>query len=744
MLGPVTRFSARRPIVVIGIWAVLVLLSLGLVDRLLDSATTTDFRLSGRYESEKASALLTERLRGPRQLSELVVVQSSSVTVDDPTFEGRVESLAAEITALGSDVVTLADHFYVSSNPVLVSRDRHTTIMAFFMSGTAQEATQAVGDVIHIVEEADGVDGFHVLIGGDASVAYESNELALHDLERGERFGVPVALVILLVLLGAVVATLLPLGLAVVAIILALGAVAVIGQQFQLVFFVTLMVVMIGLAVGIDYALLILSRFKEELARDLPTREAVVRSAATAGRTVVFSGATVVLALVGLLITPASFYQSLALGAIVVVIFALCATLTLLPAALSLLGPKVDLLPVRFLARFALKSPDHSKDGFWERVTRMVMRRPVISILVVAIPMLGLSYFYLDMRTGLNDVNTFPDGAQTKEAFLLLEEKFSVGRVSPAGILSPAEIVIDGDVEDPAVASAIGELQRALFADPNFPVPPTKETNEAGDLAVLTLPYPGQPSSPEAAELMSVLREDIIPASFEGVPAQVYVGGLTAEVADFFGIVRVYTPIVFALVLGLSFLILMMVFRSIVIPLKAIIMNLLSVGATYGLLVLVFQKGIGIDLFGFQRAEVIDAWMPLFLFGVLFGLSMDYHVFLLSRIRERYDETGDNTEAVAYGLRSTAGIITGAALIMVVVFGAFATGRTVINQLMGFGLAVAVFLDATLVRSILVPASMETLGKRNWYLPSWLDWLPDLRVEAEEHPEGSHEDGATG
>ena len=622
---------------------------------------------------------------------------------------------------------------------MLVSRDRQTTIMAFFMSGTSQEATQDVGDMIHIVEDADGVDGFRVLIGGDASVAFESNELALHDLERGERFGVPVALVILLVLLGAVVATLLPLGLAVVAIVLAMGAVAVIGQQFQLVFFVTLMVVMIGLAVGIDYALLILSRFKEELARGLPTREAVVRSAATAGRTVVFSGATVVLALVGLLITPASFYQSLALGAIVVVIFALCATLTLLPATLSLLGPKVDLLPLRFLARFSLKSPDHSKDGFWERVTRTVMRRPVISILVVAIPMLGLSYFYLDMRTGLNDVNTFPDGAQTKEAFLLLEEKFSVGQVSPAGILSPAEIVIDGDVEDPAVAGAIGRLQGALIADPNFPVPPTKETNAAGDLAVLTLPYPGQPSSPEAAELMSVLREDIIPASFEGVPAQVYVGGLTAEVADFFGIVRVYTPIVFALVLGLSFLILMMVFRSIVIPLKAIIMNLLSVGATYGLLVLVFQKGIGIDLFGFQRAEVIDAWMPLFLFAVLFGLSMDYHVFLLSRIRERYDETGDNTEAVAYGLRSTAGIITGAALIMVVVFGAFATGRTVINQLMGFGLAVAVFLDATLVRSILVPASMETLGKRNWYLPTWLDWLPDLRVEAEEHPPDNHE-----
>lgn len=732
MLGPLARFSARRPLVTIGIWAGLVLVSLGLIDRLLESATTTEFRLSARYESEQAAALLEDRMRGPRQLAELVVVESSSVTVDDPAFRTRVESLAAEITALGPDVVTLQDHFYVSNNPVLVSRDRQTTIMAFAMTGTAQDATVEVGDIIHVVEEANGVDGFRVLIGGDASVAFESNELAIHDLERGERFGVPVALVILLVLLGAVVATLLPLGLAVVAIVLALAAVAVIGQQFQLVFFVTLMVVMIGLAVGIDYSLLVVSRFKEEMAGGLPARDAVGRATATAGRTVIFSGATVVLALVGLLITPASFYQSLALGAILVVIFAMLATLTLLPAVLALLGPRVDLLPIRFLARFSLKSPDTSQEGFWENVTRLVMRRPVISILLVAIPMLALSYFYLDMRTGLNDVNTFPDGAQTKEAFLLLEEKFAVGSVTPAGVLSPAEIVVDGDAEDPAVTAAIGKLQGALIADPRFPVPPSREVNGAGDLTLLSLPYPGQPSSPEAAELMSALRDEIIPTAFEGTPAEVYVGGLTAEVADFFGIVRVYTPIVFALVLGLSFVILMMVFRSLVIPLKAIIMNLLSVGATYGLLVLVFQKGVAIDLFGFQRAEVIDAWIPLFLFAVLFGLSMDYHVFMLSRIRERYDQTHDNAESVAYGLRSTASLITGAALIMVAVFSGFASGDMVVNQQAGFGLAVAVLLDATLVRSILVPASMQLLGARNWYLPGFLNWLPQIQVEAEE------------
>ena len=249
---------------------------------------------------------------------------------------------------------------------------------------------------------------------------------------------------------------------------------------------------------------------------------------------------------------------------------------------------------------------------------------------------------------------------------------------------------------------------------------------------MLTIIIPGEPRSQPAVDVVSTIRDQYVPAAFDGVPADVLVGGVTAEAADVFSIVRVYTPIVFAFVLGCSFLILMLVFRSIVIPIKAVFMNLLSVGAACGLVVLVFQKGVATDLLGFQDAEVIDVWIPLFLFSILFGLSMDYHVFLLSRIRERYDQTGNNAEAVSYGLRSTAGLITGAALIEVAVFGAFASGKTTINQQVGFGLSVAIFLDATLVRSVLVPASMELLGRRHWYLPSWLRWLPDLRVEPRE------------
>ncbi len=760
MTERLARLGARRPWLTIALWIVLLAIAAAVIGQLLGSATTTDLRLSGAYESQRADALLEERLRGPAKSAEIVIVQSPTLTVDDPAFRARVEEVHQRIVALGPGTIAGGIdgqplfHYYQAIDlapmlgpellqrllPILVSAKGNTVLLHYTLAGDIQEATGNVADVMSIVEEENGRDAFRVLIGGGASVAYENNELATHDLERGERFGVPVALLVLLVLFGAVVATMLPLGLAIVAIIAALAAVAVVGQFGQLLFFVTMMVVMIGLAVGIDYSLLIVSRFKEELKHGYDPKEAVARTGNTAGRTVFFSGATVVLALVGLFIVPASFYQSLALGAILVVIASLAATLTLLPAVLALLGPRVDLLTIPFLSKFSLKSPEETEQGFWEAITRAVTRRPVVSILIVGVPMVLVTLFYFNIgvfgidgiKTGLNDVNTFPEASETKEAFIVLKEEFSFGEVNPAGILSPAEIVIDGDLNDPRVQEAVARLEASLIESSDFPIPPERRDNDRLDLALLILPFPGESTSRAAVVHMETLREELIPAAFDGVPAQVYVGGLTAESADFYGIVDTYTPIVFAFVLGLSFLILMMVFRSIVIPIKAIIMNLLSVGATYGLLVLVFQKGVGADLLGFDRAVVIDAWLPLFLFTILFGLSMDYHVFLLSRIRERYDETGNNAEAVAYGLRSTAGIITGAALIMVVVFGAFATGDLIVNQLMGFGLAVAVLLDATLVRSVLVPASMEVLGRGNWYLPSWLHWLPDLRVEAEE------------
>ena len=726
------RISSRRPLVIIAIWVLVVVVALGINAQLLAGATTTELRLGGGVDSQRAAELLETRLRGgPEPITEIVIVQSDALTVDDAAFQETVEAVFAGIAALGPQVVTVAQHYYQMGDESLVSQDRQTTIMPVIMTGTLEEATDNVEQLLHVVEDANHAEGYRVLMSGAASIAHESNELATEDLEQGERIGVPVALIILLALFGAVVASLIPLGLGIVSIIVALGIAALIGQVFDLVFFVTLMITMIGLAVGIDYSLFIVSRFREELERGLEKREAVVRAGATAGSAVLFSGLTVVIALCGMLIIPATFFQSLGIGAIVVVLVTLAATLTLLPAVLSLLGDKVNFLSIPFFRR--RRSSDNADDateqrGFWEATTRIVTKVPIVSFLIVAVPMIVAIVFYFDINTGINGVDTFPEGAETREAFFVLEEEFSFG------LVNPVEIVIDGDLSDPRVQAAIGDLETTLIEDPGFPIPPAVIPAPSGDLALMTVAIHGEPSGPNAVGAVAQLREQHVPAAFDGTPATVFVGGVSAVSADLFDIVDRYTPIVFAFVLGLSFLILLLVFRSIVIPVKAVVMNLLSVGTAYGLLVLVFQKGLATDLLGFQHAEVIDAWIPLFLFTILFGLSMDYHVFLLSRIRERYDQTGNNAEAVAYGLRSTASIITGAALIMVAVFGAFAAGETIINQQVGFGLAVAIFLDATLVRSVLVPASMEMLGRGNWYLPSWLAWLPDVRVEPAPEP----------
>ncbi len=728
------RFSARRPIVTIGAWILLVIVALAIVGQLLASATTTELKPGANFETAKAVAAL-ERLRGgPEPITEIIVIQSGTLTIDDPAFAAKVNSVFQEIAGLGDDIVAegAANYYLLSALAPeaaenLVSADRRTTLMTIPMVGDFDEAGVNVEEVIQVVERADKADDFRVLISGAASVSYETNEFARHDLEQGERVGIPVALLILLALFGAVVAALIPIGLAIIAIVIALGFVVIIGQFFDLVFFVTLMITMIGLAVGIDYSLFIISRFREELDRGLGVQEAVARAGETAGRTVLFSGLTVVIALCGMFIIPMGFFQSLGLGAILVVVIEMAATLTLLPAILALLGPKVDLLSIPFFRRKSREGTgDHSEHGFWERTTVIVTKVPWLSFLIVAAPMVVAIVYYFQIETGLNGVETLPDGSVTKEAFFVLEEEFAFG------LASPSDIVVEGNIGDPQVQGAIAKLTKLLVEDPRFPIPPLLDPSSSDEIALIKLALPGHPTGEDAVALMSVLRDEYIPAAFSDVPAEVNVGGQSAASAEIFQVVDQYTPIVFAFVLGFSFIVLLLVFRSVVIPIKAVIMNLLSVGTAYGLLVLVFQKGFATDLFGFQRADVIDAWIPLFLFTILFGLSMDYHVFLLSRVRERFDQTGNNTEAVSYGLRSTANLITGAALIMVAVFGAFAAGKTIINQQVGFGLAVAILLDATLVRSVLVPASMEMLGRSNWYLPSWLQWLPDLRVEAEE------------
>jgi RND superfamily putative drug exporter len=505
-------------------------------------------------------------------------------------------------------------------------------------------------------------------------------------------------------------------------IVVALGLVSLLGLAFDLSFFITNMITMIGLAVGIDYSLFTVSRYREERAHGRDKLAAIGAAGATANRAVFFSGMTVVLALAAMLLNPTTIFRSIAAGAIAVVLVAVAASLTLLPALLAVMGDKVDALrvPVLFRRRQADVERTH---GVWATIAHRVMARPVASLLVAAGILAFLAVPLFGIRTGFSGISTYPDDIQSKQAFTVLSRDFS------GGLTSPAQIVVDGDIGSPAVKGAIGKLQADLKADRAYG-PSTVQTNQAGDLALVSVPVNGDPSSPAATAAVRHLRSVTIPAAFAGVDATVKVGGQTAGGIDFFDLTHFYTPFAIAFVLALSFLLLMVVFRSVVLPALGVALNLLSAGAAYGLLVWVFQHGHGAGLLGFQQVDTIESWLPLFLFSVLFGLSMDYQVFLLSRIQERYNHSGDNTDAVAFGLRTTGGIITGAAVIMVAVFAGFAAGRLIMLQQMGFGLAVAVLIDATLVRSVLVPAAMRLLGKWNWYLPSWLAWLPQVRIEA--------------
>jgi RND superfamily putative drug exporter len=611
----------------------------------------------------------------------------------------------------------------------LISTDRKTTLLAI---PVADQSESVVADLRSVAGRAT-TDIYTVQEAGQAALFADFMRMAEEDMRKSESIGLVVALMVLVVVFGSIVAAVLPLVMGIVAIAVALGIVALVGQLFMFNLFVENIITMIGLAVGIDYSLFIVSRYREERKKGFQKFDAIRLSGATASRAVFFSGATVVIALLGMLTIPVSIFRSLAGGAIFVTICAIGASMTLLPAILGLLGDRINW--PRLSRRARLETSHDPKGGFWDRVTRRVMARPAV-FLVASVLILGtLGAFYFQLHRGTtNNISSLPDEFPSRQAFLTLVREFDSG-----GVTDPAQIVVTGDVTSPRVQDAVKSLERRIAEHESFSSRTTLSSSRAGDALLLSVYFAGDPMNDAAFDGVRDLRTTLVPESFRGLDADVAVGGSTAMWVDFLSVVDSYQWIVLAFVLGLSFVLLTVVFRSIVVPIKAIIMNLLSVAAAYGAVTLVFQKGIGIGFFNalgfpFEETEAIEAWLPLFLFSILFGLSMDYHVFLLTRIREEYDKTGDNTEAVAYGLRTTAGIITGAALIMVAVFASFAAGRLGSFQQMGFGLAVAVFMDATIVRTLLVPASMRLLGDWNWYLPSWLRWLPRLNVEGGEGP----------
>jgi RND superfamily putative drug exporter len=745
----IARASSRHPWRTIGVWLVLIAAMGALSSRLLSDVLTQDIQFTNSPESVKAQNVLDAKFGQSRtEDNEFLIVHSDTYTVDDPQFEAFVKQLQGRVISLDGNILAGPPTTYydiVKQAPDqaagLVSQDKHYTLVPVTLKDFEDATIQKLRDIAASTQE----NGFSVQMAGTGSLNVDFTKIAEEDLRKGESIGIGVALIVLIIVFGAIVAAIVPIVMALFAIAVALGLVALIGQLFSFNLFVENMVTMIGLAVGIDYSLFIVSRYREERKKGFAKLDAIGAAGATANRAVFFSGLTVVLALLGMMIFPATIFRSLAGGAILVTIAALGASMTLLPAILAILGDRVNW--PRLAKRARVDSDFDPRGGMWDRLTRGVMARPVVFLVASLLVLGGLGSFYFQLHRGTSqNVSTLPDDFPSKQAFVTLQQEFS------GGLTDPAKIVITGDVESSEAQAAIKRLQEAIASDPAFSPKTTVTTSEDGTAIEVDAYFRGDPSSDAAFEAIRDLRTRIAPSAFQGVSGvQVLVGGNPAFFTDFLDTVGTYQWIVLVFVLGLSFVLLTVVFRSIVLPLKAIIMNLLSVGAAYGALTLVFQKGVGIGFFNalgfqFQKTPAIEAWLPLFLFSVLFGLSMDYHVFLLSRIREEYDKTHDNTESVAYGLRTTAGIITGAALIMVAVFGGFAAGRLGPLQQMGFGLAVAVFMDATIVRTLLVPAAMRLLGDVNWYLPSWLQWLPQIHVEGHEPtmepvrvPEGERE-----
>ena len=716
------RRSANHPWLTIGIWVLVIVAAFGAASQLSFDESST---ISGT-ESAKAENLMKDGFGGQDSVNETIVIQHPTLTVDDPAYQAFVANVVSDLRGLNKEVTGVVSYFE-TPDAQLVSADRHKTILPVGLTGELLDAPVTVEPVLAALKANSG-QGFTVQAVGDGSLGKALGESFEKDLQRAEMLGLPVALVVLVIVFGAGVAAGLPVILSLLGIFISVGLTALLSKVFGVGSIVINMITMIGLAVGIDYTLFIIERFRDERAAGRPKLEAIAAAGNTASRAVLFSGITVVIAMAGMLIVPASEFKGISLGAITSVVGAVAVALTLLPALLSLIGDRVNWLTLPGRGK---RRSHEDTGGFFGKTTALVTRHPVISVVASVVVLLAAAAPYATIKLGDPGLNDFPANLEPIQAFKVLDKDFSAGR------LAPTHVVIEGNVNSPAVAQAVDELRASLRADASFTQSSDLETNSTSTIGVVNVLLKGDSIGPDAVKAVERLRNTYIPQAFDGTGATVSVGGATAETVDYVDTMTHYLPIVVAFVLTLSFLLLMMVFRSIVIPVKAIIMNLLSVGAAYGLLVLVFQKGVGNELMGFQQTESIAAFLPIFLFAVLFGLSMDYHVFLLSRIHERYLKTGDNGEAVGYGLRSTAHIITGAAAIMMVVFGGFAMGEMVALQQVGFGLAVAVFLDATIVRSVLVPASMELLGSKNWYLPSWLQWLPEISVE------GRHEEPAT-
>ena len=754
MLANIARWCVRRRrVVVFGIWLPLLIVLAG-ASGAIGSNFRTDFTLPDSEAADVQQMLAAANPDLAGDTAQIVYRAPDGV---------RRDAVRAPMEELFADVDDLADVAVVSPYTAENQVSDDGTIAYARLNVADLDLNEMLELSQEIQDRGDRLD-----VAGVSEIEYGGQLFATFEFPEAELLGIVAAVIILILAFGSVLAMGLPIGTALFGLGVGTSIVGLLSYAFSMPDFTTQMVAMIGLGVGIDYALFIVTRYREGLHRGLSVENAIVESIDTAGRSVLFAGITVIISLLGLYVVGLGFVRGLATGAAVGVLMMMLGSITLLPSLLAMVGTRIGTTsraalvavglavfgtlafvvtgtPVLALAggvaAVALYAASFSFRGlrtplppraekpaertFWYRWSRFVQRRPWPVLIGAAGALVLLAIPLFSIRLGFGDTGNLPEHQTARKAYDLLAEGFG------DGISGPLIVTVEGEAaSDPATlqrfGAALTDTDGVQFAAPPQPV--------SDGLALVTVFPDSSPQDEATTELVERLRQQVIPDS--GLTA--HVGGFTAAAVDFSSYLGSRLPVLIGSVLVLSYLLLMAVFRSVLVPLKAVVLNLLSIGAAYGVLVAIFQFGWGMQLIGVGRAGPIEAWAPMMLFAIVFGLSMDYEVFLLSRMKEEYDRTGDNSAAVVDGLTLTARVITAAALIMVCVFSAFALGDDRQLKLFGLGMAIAVGIDATVVRMLLVPATMELLGHRNWWMPGWLDrMLPSIAVEGHliEEPE---------
>jgi uncharacterized membrane protein YdfJ with MMPL/SSD domain len=678
----------------------------------------------GNGESLAANRVLAAEFPSERA-AEQVLFQSRSGPLSGAQYRSAVKELVVRLSR--TPAVARIQSPLQRGNEGLRSKDGTAALLTFQITGDPATAKDRVGPALAATAAVQRAHAeFFVGEFGDGSANLAIGERIGKDFQRAEITSLPVTLLILVFAFGALVAAGIPLLLGITAVAGALGLTALVSHVMPVDPSINSVILLIGLAVGIDYSLFYLRRTREERALGRTSAEALQVAAATSGRAVLFSGFVVMTAMAGMFLMGSKTFASFGVGTVLVVAIALLGSLTVLPAVLSKLGDRVERGRIPLLARVGTRN---GESRVWGAVIGAVMRHPLIlggaaaaALVALAIPALSL--------------HTVDSGAQGLPRDLVVMQVYTrIQRAFPGGA-GPAVVVVKArDVTRPQVTDAIAALRRTALASGRMHEPITVEASTSRRAARVLIPLDGKGTDAASNRALDTLRGQVIPATLGKVPGvTARTTGWTAGSRDFNDAMKAHAPLVFAFVLGLAFVLLLVTFRSIVIPLKAIALNLLSVGAAYGVLVLVFQQGHLESLLGFHSIGGVTAWLPLFLFVILFGLSMDYHVLIISRIREFHEAGMSTDDAVAQGIRATAGVVTSAALVMVGAFAIFATLGMIDFKMMGVGLAVAVLIDATIVRAILLPATMKLLGDWNWYLPRWLEWLPRLNHQSAPPP----------